>query len=127
MQKIQSENKKSNGNNCLAENDYQEIKTTLKYPTSYRILKTILLACIWMSLGFNIEMFCLALEDFKILYNIDYEHIAIIFISRSIGNVIATLIAGLVLDRILQHSNIVIIFAKLIFIIRKLSHLNGQK
>jgi fucose permease len=114
MQKIESEN------NCPAENENdQEIKTSLKYPTSYRILKTILLACIWMSLGFNIEIFGPALEDFKILYNIDYEHIAIIFISRSIGNVIATLIAGLVLDRILQHSNIVIIFAKLIFIIRK--------
>ena len=83
-----------------------------------RITKTILLACIWISLGFNIEIFGPALEDFKILFNINYENIAIILIMRTTGNIIATFLTGLILDRVLKHSNIVIITAMLIFIMR---------
>ena len=86
--------------------------------TKYRIVKTILLSLIWVSMGFNIEIFSPALEDLKILFNMNYETYAIILIMRTIGNIIATLITGLTLNRFLEHSTMVIIVAKLIFIIR---------
>jgi hypothetical protein len=83
-----------------------------------RILQTIFLALIWVSMGFNIEIFGPALEDIRILFNIDYKKFSILLITRTIGNIIATFLAGVTLSRLLDHSTLVLIIAKLAFIIR---------
>ena len=84
-----------------------------------RLVQTIFLALIWVSMGFNIEIFGPALEDIRILFTIDYKYYSILLITRTTGNIIATLIAGVTLSRLLNHSILVIIIAKLAFIIRK--------
>lgn len=96
-----------------------ESKQRSVYTSRYRVLKTILLLLTWISMSFNKEIISPALEDLRILLSINYQQVTYMFIVRVIGSMIATASIGLVLDRLLNHSDIMIAVFKLIFAIRK--------
>ena len=87
------------------------------YSTKYRIIKTILMIYAWISFGIQLEPIGVALEDLRILLNVDYSSISIALVSRSISYMIVTLFIGFVIDRLNKYSDFMMGFASLLMIV----------
>jgi FHS family Na+ dependent glucose MFS transporter 1 len=88
------------------------------YTMKYRIFKTLLMIFAWVSFGINLELIGTALEDLRILLNVDYQQMSFALSSRSTSYMIVTLIIGLVMDKLIKYSELLMAVAKLLIIIR---------
>lgn len=120
----QKENTKINEHMLNDDSEFIEIKqfnklTNTLYSMRYRILKTILLFFGWISMSINTELIAPSLEDVRILLSINYQQISLMLIIRTIGYLIVTALFGLILDKLLNYSDIIIAISKIFMIIRK--------
>lgn len=113
--------KEDNAFDNKSENIKQKTSVNL-YSRKYRILKTILMITAWVSFGINFELIGAALEDLKILLNVNYEKIALALIMRSIGGMLITIFAGLLMDKLKNYSEFMFAFGKFLMISCKLMH-----
>lgn len=90
-----------------------------EYSKKYRILKTLLVICSWISLSFNVEMIGPALEDLKILLNTNYQQIAFSVIVKNIGYLSMIMISGYLLEKFSKYTETLMGIAKLFIVIRK--------
>jgi hypothetical protein len=95
-------------------------KQSSKYTYLYRVLKTILFHCAYLSLGLNSEIYGVTSEDLKILLNVNYQRVASLYISKVIGFLIFLPIFGLIIDPFLKYSDFLIALANLGIALRKL-------
>lgn len=95
-----------------------EKKSKNSYSQKYRIIKTILMICAWISFGLNFELIGTALEDLKILLNVDYRNMANSYILRNTSYMIVTVFIGLVMDKLSNYSETLMAFAKALIILR---------
>lgn len=99
--------------------DNQDAETITKYKFSYRILKTILFHCAYISLGLNSEIFGVTLEDLKKLLNVNYQRLSTLYISKVIGYLIFLPIIGVIIDPFLKYSDFLTAAANLGIALRK--------
>ena len=113
--------KKLNKNcNLKAETKDVKVKIDNNYSSKYRIIKTLLMTAAWVSLGINIEISKTSLEDLKILLNINYQSVSFGLVIRSIGYMTNSALAGLIADRFIHYSDLLMAFGKLLIILRKI-------
>ena len=91
-----------------------------EYSKKYRILKTLLVICSWISLSFNVEMIGPSLEDLKILLSTNYQQIAFSVIIKNIGYLSMIMISGYLLERFSNYTETLMGIANLFIVIRKL-------
>ena len=87
------------------------------YSNKYRYIKTVLMIYAWVSFGIQLEPIGVALEDLRILLEVDYKSISVALVSRSISYMIVTVFIGFVIDRLSKYSDFLMAFAKLLMVI----------
>jgi hypothetical protein len=90
------------------------------YTQKYRIIKTVLMIMAWISYGLNFELTGTTLEDLRVLLSINYQSVAFLIVIRNIGYIIVSVGAGLVLDKLIKYADLLMAFASILIIIRKL-------
>jgi len=102
-------------NNNKKDEPDNAVKNT--YSPPYRIIKTVLMICAWISFGLNFELIGPALEDLRVMLNVDYRSISNAFILRNTSYMVVTVFIGLVMDRLSNHSETLMAFAKAMIVI----------
>lgn len=90
-----------------------------EYSKKYRILKTLLVICGWITLSFNVEMIGPALEDLKILLNTNYQQIAFSVIVKNIGYLSMIMFSGYILEKFSNYTETLMGISKILIVIRK--------
>lgn len=85
----------------------------------FRILKTLLLVCAWISFGMNFEVIGSTLEDLKLFLQVDYHCVSFNLVLRNIGYLTTVSLSGFLLDRYSEYTDLFMCLASLFFAIRK--------
>ncbi len=64
-----------------------------------------------------LEPIGVALEDLRILLDVDYKSISVALVSRSISYMVVTVFIGFVIDKLSKYSDFLMAFAKLLMTI----------
>ena len=113
------ENETDESKKKLSSEDHRSLLTR-EYSTKYRVIKTLLFICCWISMSFNNEMMGPALEDLKILLNANYQQISFAVIAKNIGYLTMTVFSGFILEKFSNHTHTLMACAKLFVAIRKI-------
>ena len=91
-----------------------------KYTLRYRVLKTILFHCAFLSLGLISEIYGVTYEDLRILLDANYQLVGRLFIGKIVGYIVSLSIVGCFIDSYLKYCDLFIALANLALAIREL-------
>lgn len=111
---------KSLKNYRTTEDAKRDQNTFKMYKMRYRIIKTLLMVCAWISLGVNQELARITLEDLRILLSTNYQGVSFTILMRFVGAMIIISFMGLIMDKFTKYSEILMAIGKALMIIRKL-------
>ena len=100
-----------------SKNENEIIK--LKYTFRYRVVKTILFHCAYLSLGLICELYSVTFEDLRILLDINYQQSSNLFIIKVIGYVASIPLIGFIIDSYLNYADLLTSLALLGLALRK--------
>ena len=72
----------------------------------------------YLSVGLNIEIFGITLEDLRILLKLNYKDVSSFIVTRTISYVMSITLIGLTIDPLLKYSDFLIAFGSISLALR---------
>ena len=97
---------------------YSERKPFSKYTRNYRILKTIVLLCSWISYGMNNEIVSSTFEDLRVHLSLNYDGITYLLVVRDFGSLGMMFFSGFIYDKFSNYSELIMSMGGLFLVLR---------
>jgi hypothetical protein len=91
------------------------------YSFKYRVIKTFFLCVAYVSVGLNIEIFGVTVEDLRILLKLDYKQVSNFITTRTLSYIASVTLIGFTIDKFLKYSDLLIALGCMCLAIRRLN------